>query len=206
MDALFRDPRPASVGASARPRAAFDATGSGQSSTRARVGLANSQLARRAGQVERGLVASSRAAGAAGAAGAARAQAVTAAAGLSRTMSASARRREEAPRRRITRPPRTVSEGLFVGGDRGNRPSVQVEIRNRCGADARQYRPTASRKVPVPTPTQFTDYLPSQHQHRIPSGNLRAQSRAVAAAVAGEAGVHQHIDRVSFERGDRNSS
>ena len=186
MESLFRNP-PSVAAPAAKPRGAFDATGGGQSSTRARIGLAKTEMLRRAGEVERGLLAARGGArGNSRGAVQARSAATAATAGLSLTLAPS---RNRAAAQARTRPARRVSEKLCVGGNRGNRPTVQVEIRNRCGNDRKQYRPTASRKVPAPTPSQFTDYLPASIS-TLRARRLRVQSLELLRE--GTRKVHTH--------------
>ena len=117
--------------------------------------------------------------------------------------------------RRANASKRDVTHGLVVGQG-GAHPTYSVEIRNRGPLDSRDVRPKVSRRIPGPTPTQYTDYLPPQRQHNMNpqhnNNNNRSRSRSShnnngsrgGSGGGGNGGTSVqggvHTDRISFSK------
>ena len=108
--------------------------------------------------------------------------------------------------RRASGAKRNVTHGV----GKGARTTYSVEIQNRGPLDSRDNRPKVSRRIPGPTPTQYTDYLPPKHQpslNQSRNGGLPARNtNSNRNSNSNTTRRSSHTDQISFSQSSSTSS
>ena len=109
--------------------------------------------------------------------------------------------------RRASGGKRNVTHGV----GKGARTTYSVEIQNRGPLDSRDNRPKVSRRIPGPTPTQYTDYLPPKHQPSLTQSRNGGSHARNTNNNNDNNSTHttrrsSHTDQISFSQSSSTSS